>query len=122
MDYFKVSPQTAISFSGGRTSAYMLWRILQSHDGKLPNMNGKTIHGNCDLYFLKGPRTLASLIREKPERADWWAEAEAEPLSSAPQGARFRLDRPSYADMKRIAIEQIDMFADEPAIECFCGD
>ncbi len=97
------------------------WRN-QPFDLGLPNMNGKTIHGNCDLCFLKGPKTLATLIKEKPSRANWWAEAEAEPLASKPQGARFRLDRPSYADMKRIAIEQIDMFADEPAIECFCGD
>lgn len=34
--YFIQGPAT-ISFSGGRSSGYMLWRILQAHGGKLPD-------------------------------------------------------------------------------------
>jgi 3'-phosphoadenosine 5'-phosphosulfate sulfotransferase (PAPS reductase)/FAD synthetase len=80
----------------------------------LPTVNGRTLHGNCDLCFLKP--------------AVWWAHMESvaqaefvEKRSS--DGWRFRIDRPSYAQMLQYATEQRDMFdKDEEAIACFCGD
>ena len=100
------------------------WR-KQSFDLGLPNNNGVTMHGNCDLCFLKGGAQVLSLITEKPERAFWWAnmEALALALASKPSGAVFRSDRPSYASMLQFSTEQVDMFdKNEEAISCFCGD
>ena len=86
------------------------WR-RQPFDLRLPNMNGKTMHGNCDLCFLKGGNQVLSLIREKPERAVWWMAQEQRVQSSATaEGAVFRSDRPSYAAMHRMATEQPELF------------
>jgi hypothetical protein len=71
--------------------------------------------GNCDLCFLKGMHELMPLIRQKPERAVWWAKQEEK------IGATFRSDRPTYAQMKANAENQQEMFDDE-AVDCFCGD
>jgi 3'-phosphoadenosine 5'-phosphosulfate sulfotransferase (PAPS reductase)/FAD synthetase len=101
------------------------WR-QQPFDLELPNMNGVTMHGNCDLCFLKPLHQIVSLIKEKPERADWWIKVEAHAQSSNKtygDGARFRKDRPSYAELKKFALSQVDMFdKSEEAIPCFCGD
>ena len=102
----------------------VFWRA-QPFDLGLPNNNGVTMHGNCDLCFLKGGAQVLSLIAEKPERAIWWAkmEALALALASKPSGAVFRSDRPSYASMLQYSKEQINLFdPNEEAIACFCGD
>jgi len=99
------------------------WRS-QEFDLGLSNNNGVTMHGNCDLCFLKGGAQILSLIQEKPERAIWWASME-DTITNAKikNGGRFRSDRPSYAEMLKFSQEQKDMFdPNEEAISCFCGD
>jgi len=96
----------------------------QDFDLGLPNINGKTMHGNCDLCMLKPKAQILSLIQEKPERALWWIKQEEEASKRCVgDGKFFAIDRPSYAQMYKYAAEQIDMFdKDEEAISCFCGD
>ena len=96
----------------------------QTFDLELPNMNGKTMHGNCDLCMLKPKSQVLSLIKEKPERALWWIKQEEEAAKRCHgDGKFFAIDRPSYAQMYKYSAEQTDMFdPDEEAISCFCGD
>lgn len=98
------------------------WRS-QSFDLELPNINGKTMHGNCDLCYLKPAAQVLSLIIEKPERAIWWAKQEEKAEAVAGTAARFHNDKPSYAEMIKFAEKQTDMFdPNEEGIACFCGD
>lgn len=98
----------------------------QPFDLELPNNNGKTMHGNCDLCFLKPAAQVQSLIAEKPERAVWWAKQEAKARSAGIgwSGSVFRDDRPSYAAMKLNAAQQRDFIGhdDDEALACFCGE
>lgn len=97
--------------------------LAQNFDLGLPNVNGKTMHGNCDLCYLKPASQVLSLITERPDRAIWWAEQERKAESVAASASRFRDDRPSYASMLKFSKEQVDMFdPNEEAIACFCGD
>jgi len=125
-DYGKHEQKVAPLGRAGVTKEVVgeFWRN-QPFDLGLPNMNGVTVHGNCDLCFLKTTGVLASLVSERPERAIWWARMEqyAEGLATNPRAARFHMDRPSYAGMAAFAAAQGEMFDhDEEAMACFCGD
>ena len=99
------------------------WK-LQGFDLGLPNMNGKTMHGNCDLCYLKPKAQILSLIKEKPQRATWWINHETEAAKrNTGDGKYFAIDRPTYAQMYQYSFDQSDMFdPNEEAISCFCGD
>jgi len=98
------------------------WKSMP-FDLELPNINGKTMHGNCDLCYLKPASQVLSLIKENPSKALWWIKMEEEAEKVAKSASRFHLDRPSYRQMSEFADKQTDMFdANEEAIACFCGE
>jgi len=108
-----------------KTDVLNFWKS-QSFDLELPNMGGVTMHGNCDLCYLKGASQIRSLIAEKPERAIWWAKMETLVKITGKPGQTagvFRNDRPSYEQMAKFAAEQQSLFDPaEEAIACFCGE
>jgi hypothetical protein len=106
-------------------------RFWQSADFDLalPNIGGTTMHGNCDLCFLKNSAIVMSLISEKPSRGAWWAAKEGSITNpSIANGGTFRSDRPSYAAMLAFTKAQADAFGHaaaevEDGIECVgCTD
>ena len=63
----------------------------QPFDLGLPNIDGKTPAGNCDLCFLKSAKTISALLRADPSLADWWIRMEEEagrPSRSAASSAK----------------------------------
>tara|TARA_R100000789_G_scaffold38129_1_gene40566 strand:- start:479 stop:1342 length:864 start_codon:yes stop_codon:yes gene_type:complete len=97
--------------------------INQNFDLQLPNNNGITDWGNCDLCFLKGMSKKMSIIEARPDLADWWSEQEQSLSKAVGKEAYFRKDQPSYTEMKVIASDQRSLFGfDDETIPCFCGD
>lgn len=98
----------------------------QDFDLNLPNINGSTPLGNCDLCFLKGTATIQGIIRDHPHLADWWIAQEATKRGKTriPAAALFRMDRPSYASILQAVKDQREMdFGGADALaECFCHD
>jgi 3'-phosphoadenosine 5'-phosphosulfate sulfotransferase (PAPS reductase)/FAD synthetase len=118
----RVAPLAAAGV--GKREVGEFW-AAQPFDLALPNNNGTTMHGNCDLCFLKGPFQIMSLIRENPNRALWWMAQEGS-ISNAKitNGGVFRSDRPSYRQMHQMAISTGELFAfdDDGLQDCACTD
>ena len=93
------------------------WR-LNNFDLNLPVVNNETIHGNCDLCFLKSNQKMQFLIGENPKRAEWWSKQEERTQTF------FRKNRPSYKTMINEAKNptQTSLFDDEDLGDCFCHD
>ncbi len=64
-DPFKIDGPTCISFSGGRTSGYMLWRVLQAHGGKLP--------ADCHVVFANTGKEDEATLRFVRDCAERWS-------------------------------------------------
>jgi len=98
--------------------------LTQTFDLQLPIRDLKTIHGNCDLCFLKSAGQVLSLIQENPDRADWWIAQEQRIPCAGGNGHVFRFDRPSYSQMKSYAVDQGDFFGfeDDSILDCGCTD
>jgi len=109
-------------------------RFWENHefDLGLPNHNGKTQAGNCDLCFLKGTRTLLNLIKERPDLADWWIEQEQK-IEKLNKGTKYENKKVSTAtfnksrsytdlvEMAKLDAKQVNLFEDD-ARSCFCHD
>lgn len=106
------------------------WRA-QPFDLQLPNINGSSPMGNCDLCFLKRASTRQRIMLDRPGTADWWIEQErrarAREVGTEIRNdsvTRFRMDQPDYADLLRDAGRQADMFndLDGESVDCGCTD
>ncbi|WP_298402776.1 phosphoadenosine phosphosulfate reductase family protein [Janthinobacterium sp.] len=117
----KEAPLAAAGLTVADVSAF--W-AAQDFDLGLPNMSGKTMHGNCDLCFLKGGNQVLSLIREKPSRALWWIQQEKNAQTAGSgAGGWFRKDRPSYQAMYDMAMNHGELFPfDDALTDCGCTD
>lgn len=90
------------------------WRA-QDFDLRLFGKNGVTPKGNCDLCFLKSEATLATMIREHPDRAAWWVAAEAR------ANATFHKTR-SFADLRDFIGKQGDWIFNDTEYLCQVDD
>jgi hypothetical protein len=73
----------------------------------------RPVDGNCTLCFMKGRKNIGSLIREKPELADWWLAQEAR------TGATFS-SRHSVAEIVR-SVETQPTFEGFDEFDAECG-
>lgn len=110
-----------------RQDVSAFWK-RQPFDLGLPDNNGKTPLGNCDLCFMKGAATIKGIMRLFPERARWWIDMERNAPAlgtlTKPEMALFRADRPSYRELLNFVRRQRD-FEGGPSddyLPCDCTD
>jgi hypothetical protein len=62
---------------------------------QLFDLNLKSFEGNCDLCWKKGLRKLMTIVKDKPELADWWREMEQKYFEFTPE-KRIHKAKPPY--------------------------
>ena len=103
----------------------MNWWSKQPFD-----LNLNQHEGNCDLCFLKGINKTKQIMKDRPDLAQWWIEAEAEAEAERigvrnASVALFRKDRPRYS--KLLELSQLptlfdDSEQDHLSAACHCTD
>jgi hypothetical protein len=103
--------------------------VLAWWDSQPFNLQLKSHEGNCDLCFLKGQGKIQSILRERPDLAEWWIRMEQSAvlrgLARNPSVAFFRKDRPRYIVQLELAQRPglfDDFDPDELSIACHCTD
>lgn len=83
-DLFAIRAPAAVQFSGGRTSAYLLWRILQAHGGALPA-------GVVALFQNTGREMPATLDFVQECSARWGVPVVWLEYARSPSGSSYRV-------------------------------
>jgi 3'-phosphoadenosine 5'-phosphosulfate sulfotransferase (PAPS reductase)/FAD synthetase len=79
------------------------------------NLELKPHEGNCDLCFLKGIKKKQAILREHPEKANWWINEEMK------TSTRFHNDY-SFKQLLEFIRIQPQLFGIDDSIEdCFCN-
>ena len=87
------------------------------------NLAIDSIYGNCDLCFLKGKRRKLTILRQRPDLADWWIEQERLTIGKKTGPSTFS---------KRETVQHLLDLASQPqfwppddddvGVDCFCTD
>jgi 3'-phosphoadenosine 5'-phosphosulfate sulfotransferase (PAPS reductase)/FAD synthetase len=120
--WYTLAPMVDAGVTRRDVSAF--WK-QQPFNLRLPDNNGKTPLGNCDLCFLKSQAILAGIARDYPERMKWWTDIEAKAAEyGAASGSTFRPDRTTHTSIADTVKRQgvLPMVLDEPQMDCFCTD
>ena len=81
--------------------------------------------GNCDVCYLKGHKKRERIIRDRPDLAPWWVDAETLIRDSNGRPVPFRSSGPSYATLVELAKRPLlftddEMSGDDDLGDCVC--